>query len=303
MKTRMMQTFVGSIHCYQWLPEGEPVGVVQIIHGVRDYMARYEDLACFLANNGYVVVGEDHPGHGRSVTDGDRYGYLTGGWSGTLKVIHQLFTETRREYCKIPYFMLGHSMGSFLLRTYLYTYHTDLSGAIFSGTGWMPDAVLPAGEAFCRQQAAKYGEDGYSPMVQKLMLDGFNRTLEPARTPYDWVCGRESVVDAYASDPFCTWQPTIQLCREMLCGVRANQKRSNLARMQKELPVFFFAGQQDPVGNMGNGVLKTVQAFKNAGMQDVLVELYPNMRHECHNEADREKVFRDILNWIREKTT
>ena len=76
------------------------------------------------------------------------------------------------------------------------------------------------------------------------------------------------------------------------------QKKSNLSRMQKDLPIFFFSGQLDPVGNMGNGVLKAVQAFKQAGMKNVLVELYPHMRHECHNEIGKERIFNDILHWI-----
>ena len=285
MQDFFMQSEYGCIHCCQWLPACEPVGIVQIIHGICDYTARYSELAEFLADRGYVVVGEDHPGHGKSVGEGERYGYLTGGWMGTVKLIHRLY-------------MLGHSMGSFLLRTYLYTYHTDLAGAILSGTCWQPEAIIPFARVLCKEEALRLGETAHSPVIQNLAFGVYNQSFAPNRTPYDWVCAREEVVDVYATDPFCTWLPSIQLCAEMMLGIQMNQKKSNLSRMRKDLPVYFFSGQLDPVGDMGNGVLKAVQAFKNAGMKDVFVELYPCMRHECHNQAEREKVFGDIFLWI-----
>lgn len=301
MQEFFMQTEFGCIHCCQWLPVCEPVGIVQIIHGICDYTARYSELAEFLTDRGYIVVGEDHPGHGKSVGDQDRYGYLTGGWMGTVKLIHQLYSKTRSEFPHIPYFMLGHSMGSFLLRTYLYTYHVDLAGAILSGTCWQPEALLPFARVLCREEARRLGEEACSSVLQNLAFGAYNKKFAPNRTPYDWVCSRNEVVDVYANDPHCTWLPSIQLCREMMDGIWMNQKKSNLSRMQKNLPVYFFAGQLDPVGDMGNGVLKAVQAFKNAGMEDVSVELYPDMRHECHNEAEREKVFGDMFLWIESK--
>ena len=301
MQEFFMQTEFGCIHCCQCLPAGKPVGVVQLIHGICDYVARYDELAGFLADRGYVVVGEDHPGHGKSVGEQEQYGYLTGGWLGTVKLIHMLFQKTRADFPDIPYFMLGHSMGSFLLRTYLYTYHVDLSGAILSGTCWQPAAVLPAGNLLCIEERRRLGERNVSKLIQNTAFGSYNRAFAPNRTPYDWVCSREEVIDAYAADPYCTWQPTIQLCSEMMKGMTMNQKKGNLCRMQKNLPIFFFAGQFDPVGRMGNGVLQAAQAFKDAGMKDVTVELYPNMRHECHNETGKEKVFGDILLWIESK--
>ena len=302
MQEFYMLTSFGTIHCCQWAPKGDPVGIVQLIHGVADCVSRYEELAEYLADAGYLVVGEDHPGHGLSVGEVDQFGFMTGGWMGTVKVIRQLHQKVRSEYPKLPYVMLGHSMGSFLLRTYLFTYHDDLSGAILSGTGWQPDAILPGGALLCREEAARLGERGNSQLIQSMIFGAYNKKFAPNRTPYDWVCSVDEEVDKYAANPFCTWRPTIQLCTEMLRGIRMIQNRDNLSRMQKKLPVYFFAGQLDPVGNMGNGVLKCVQAFKDAGMQDVTVELYPNMRHECHHEYSKDKVFEDIVAWIRSKT-
>lgn len=302
MQSEYMQTSLGQIHCCRWLPEGEPAGVLQLIHGVADYTARYEELARFFTARGYAVVGCDLPGHGGSVGPDDQFGYLTGGWMGAVRTVHRFYRQIRAEYPGIPYVMFGHSMGSFLLRTYLFTYHVELAGVVLSGTAWMPEPVVQGGLALCREESVRLGERAQSPMLLEAVFDSYNRKFKPAQTDYDWVCGRKEIVDAYAKDPRCTWKPSIQLCREMMEGLCMIQKRSNLERMQKQLPVYFFAGQQDPVGSCGNGVLKAVQAFKDAGMQDVLVELYPNMRHECHQERGREMVFRDLWKWMQEKT-
>lgn len=286
------------LHCCMWLPKEAPKAVVQIVHGVAEYAARYDHFASFLADRGYLVVGEDHAGHGKSVGEGDIQGYLTGGWMQVVKGIHLLYGKTHGEYPGVPYFMLGHSMGSFLLRTYLFTYHSGLRGALISGTGWQNPALLQVGRALCREEAARLGETVSSPVIQKLIFGAYNNAFAPNRTPYDWVCSNEAVVDAYAKDPDCTFLPTIQLCREMLDGIHLIQKKENLSRMQKALPVFFFAGQQDPVGNMGKGVLKAVEAFRKAGMQNVTVELYPNMRHETLNETGKEQVYGDVVSWL-----
>ena len=293
-----METEAGKIHCCWWLPNGKPKGIVQLIHGVNEYAARYAPLAEFLTTHGFHVVAADHPGHGSSVGENDRFGYLTGGWMAAVKVVHQLHGMTAEQFPDLPYFMLGHSMGSFLLRTYLFTYHTDLAGALISGTGWMSPAILAAGRLLCREEAARLGWEQHSPTLQQIMFGPYNKQFAPNRTPYDWLSRDEAVVDAYAADPFCTWKPTVQLCYEMLGGLQLIQKKQNLARMQKKLPVFFFAGQQDPVGANGNGVLKAVQAFKDAGMEQVTVELYQEMRHECHNEVGKERVWHEILSWL-----
>lgn len=298
-----IQTQIGPICCGLWLPEQTPVGVVQIIHGIADSITRYDAMAQSLTRAGYIVVGEDHPGHGMSGEETGRFGYLNGGWMGTVKIIRQLRRHMAQRYGDLPYFMLGHSMGSFLLRTYLFTYRDDsLTGAILSGTGWQPSSLIAAASVLSREETARLGEENTSKLMNDLVFGGYNKKFAPTRTPYDWVCANPQAVDAYAANPYCTWTPTIQLCTEMLRGILMIQKQEHLLRMRKDLPVYFFSGQQDPVGSMGNGVLKCVQKFKDAGLTDVSVELYAKMRHECHNELDRERVFADLVRWICSKS-
>ena len=286
-----------SLHVTVWEPKSNPKGIVQIIHGIAEYTARYNQFAEFLSQHDYLVVGEDHPGHGYTAEEGE-LGYMTGGWTGTVSGIHQVYEMIHQKYPSVPYYMLGHSMGSFLLRTYLFTYHTPLSGAIISGTGWLPSLILPLGAALCKEEALRLGDRKASTLLEKIIFGGYNKEFTPNRTPYDWLSRDHAIVDAYAADPLCGFSASIQLCQEMMMGLRMIQNVSNLSRMQKDLPIYFFAGELDPVGDMGKGVMKCIQAFERVGMKDVSWKLYPNMRHETLNEIDKEIVYQDILIWL-----
>lgn len=289
------------LHCCQWDPACRPIGAVQIVHGVAEHIARYDAFARFLADRGYLVVGEDHPGHGKSVPTGEAPGHLTGGWEGAVRGIHLLYTKTSAAFPEIPYYILGHSMGSFLMRTYLYTFHTPLAGVILSGTGWQNPAVLAAGRAICRAEALHRGERETSRLLQKLAFGAYNAAFAPNRTAFDWISSDEAAVDAYAADPLCGFDPTIQLYGEMFRGMADNQKTENLTRMQKDLPILFLSGALDPVGSQGKGVRRTVEAFRRAGMRDVSLRLYAGMRHEPLNEVGREQVYGDILAWLQRR--
>ena len=295
-----MQEFELCAHLrgYAWYPEGDPVGIVQLIHGVAEHSGRYDRFAGFLTDHGYLVVASDHPGHGKSIPEGEAPGFLTGGWMGTVKGLHQVYEKFHSQYPSLPYYMLGHSMGSFLLRTYLFTYDTPLSGAVISGTGWQPAFILPLGLFLCKMEAARLGERNASSLLQSMMFGGYNRKFAPNRTAFDWLSTDPAVVDAYVKDPLCGFATSIQLCAEMMGGLQMIQRSRNLSRMRKDLPVHFFAGEQDPVGDMGKGVLRTVEAFRKAGMQQVTCKLYPNMRHEALNEIGKEQVYGDILQWL-----
>lgn len=286
------------IHCCKWIPTGKPIGILQIIHGIKEYVARYEDMASYFCRKGYLVVGADHPGHGESVPDGMPQGYLYGGWKAAVRNIYCLYKQMRREYADIPYIMFGHSMGSFLTTTYLMTTPSAPDAAIISGTGWLPASVLSAGLAVSKAEAKRLGACAASPLLEKLMFGSYNAKIVRPKTTFDWLTTDERIVDTYMRDPMCNWTASIQLCDQMLSAMRRNRCRENLDKISRDIPMFFLAGQQDPVGNYGNGVLKAVQAFKNAGIRDITVELYPNMRHECHNEIGKEKVFDDISQWI-----
>ena len=289
----------GRLHCACWKPEGEIRAVVQLIHGIAEHICRYEAFAGFLASQGYLVVAEDHMGHGGSVED--TLGYFQGGWMTAVADVDLLREHVQREYA-LPYCMLGHSMGSFLLRTYLYTYPDSINAAILSGTGWEAPAKLRAGLLACRLEARRLGEKQPSPLLTDMMFGAYTKPFRPVRTPNDWISSVESVVDEYTADPLCGFAPTVGLCRDMLTGMLQNEQTENLEKMRKELPVLFVSGGKDPVGAMGAGVLKCIDAFKRAGMSDVSIRIYPDGRHEMLNESNKEEVYCDILAWLGQKT-
>ena len=255
----------GQLRCGLWTPKGEAKAVVQIIHGIAEHIGRYDDFASFLAARGYVVAADDHMGHGGSVTDG-LYGYFRGGWMSAVADEKTLHDKMAADYPGLPYYILGHSMGSFLLRTYLYTYPDALDAAVISGTGWEPMAKVKAGQLVCKLEEKRVGETNTSKLVTNLMFGSYNKPFAPVRTKNDWICSVDEVVDAYTADPWCGFDATVGLARDLLSGVERNEKPENLAKMNKQLPVLFVSGGKDPVGGMSRGVLTCIDAFKRSGM-------------------------------------
>ena len=286
---------VHKCHASLWTPGGGPRAVVQIVHGVADYMGRYDHFARYLADHGFVVCGEDHLGHGRTVDDG-KYGYFgkKDGWMLVTADVRQLRRLMGEKYPDVPYFLLGHSMGSFLARTYLCAYPGTVDGCILSGTGQEKPAVVAAGKAVSRVVCALRGPDAVSP----LSLGSYNKQFAPNRTSADWICRDEAVVDAYLKDPFCTFQPTAGLVRDMMGGLQYISSEKALSQMDPSTPVYLFSGDRDPVGANGEGVKKVYGFFKDHGTADLTMKLYPGGRHEMHNEINKGEVYADVLAWL-----
>lgn len=289
----------GKIYACQWIPEGSITAIVQIVHGIAEHTGRYDDFARWLNDRGILVVAEDHMGHGKSVGKNGVKGYFDGGWFAAAGDCLGLMEKTMAEYPGIPYFVFGHSMGSFLTRTMLIKKpDCGIRGAVICGTAWQSQALLSAAKPVAKLVCKISGEREPSAFLDKLMFGGYNSRVSPKRTSFDWLCSEESVVDAYIADPLCGFTATAGLARDMIGGISFNQKPENLRKMRKKLPVFFIAGQDDPVGSYGKGVTKAAEVFTASGMERVECKLYPGMRHEILNEKGREAVYTDILTWI-----
>ena len=287
------------IHCCQWIPEGKVRGVIQIVHGIAEYGARYDELANVFTKQGFVVVAEDHMGHGGSISEEIPQGCFAEGWLTAVSDTYRLLCMTKEEYPDVPYFIYGHSMGSFMTRTLLYTYpDAGLSGAVISGTGWMSPMVLKTGRAVCRMEVKKRGANNTSPLINKLMFGSYNKGFDNPRTPVDWLSRDEKEVDKYIADPLCGFDASIGLAYEMLGGMLMNQDKKNLDKMPKDLPVLFVSGDADPVGSNGKGVRLAFEAFQKIGMKDVSLKLYPGGRHEMHNEINRTELHADVLSFL-----
>ncbi len=295
---------VHQIFVRQWEPkEGAPRGIVQIVHGISEYIDRYDGAARFLAERGFIVVGDDHLGHGRTASGPEESGFFAEqkGWHTVAADVHQLRTLTGEKYPDLPYFLLGHSMGSFLARTCLIDWPGTISGAIISGTGQEPAAVVTAGWHLANVICKTSGARTHSDLIEKIAFGAYNKGFAPARTRADWISRDEDVVNAYIADPLCDFMPTAGMFRDMMEGLRYIAKKSNLAKMDPTTPILFISGDKDPVGQNGKTVRKVVEFFHTAGCKDTVVHLYPGGRHEMLNEINREEVYADVLSWLESK--
>ena len=291
----------GQIHYCRWTPQGKPKAVLQIVHGIAEFVERYDDFANYLTEQGFLVVAEDHMGHGKSINGDGIQGYFHGGWFTAVEDTCQLLRQTKTEFPDIPYVLFGHSMGSFMTRTILCKYpDLGMDAAVICGTGWQPAFALPALIKVVQQICKKTGETKPNEKLQKLIFGGYNNRVEHRRTDFDWLTRDGAIVDAYIAHPLCGFTASCGLLRDMMQGIYYVEQPQNLAKMPKDLPVYFIAGQEDPVGSYGKGVRQAADAFTGAGMQNVSVKLYPLCRHEILNEINRAEVYRDVLNWIRE---
>ena len=293
-----------TLHAFRCVPEGEVRAILQLSHGMVEFIDRYKPLAEYLAARGILVTGHDHLGHGGSIRTRADYGYFAqpDGNRAVLDDLHAVTALTKQLYPGVPYFLLGHSMGSFLTRTYLIRYPGTVKAAIIMGTGWQPKAVVAGGLAVARATAAVVGESGTSDLVTQLAFGAYNKQFAPNRTSCDWLSADTDNVDAYMAAPLCGADATVGLFRQLLLGIRFNQRLSNLRRMDAQTPVLFIAGDKDPVGANGAGVRRTYQEFLRAGMQDCTLKLYPGLRREILNEKGwQREIFRDIGLWLTAK--
>ena len=294
-----------QLHGMRWEPDGGSVrAVLQICHGVAEHIARYDAFARYLNGLGIAVVGHDHLGHGLSLPEGGTPVYFGAGntWNTVVDDIYVLHQRIRLWYPDVPLCIMGHSMGSFLTRTYLIRYPGTVKAAVIMGTGWQPKAVIAGGMAVAKAVGAVVGENGTSDLVTNLAFGAYNKLFAPNRTSCDWLSADEDNVDAYMADPLCGADATVGLFRQMLSGIRFNQRLSNLRQMDPRIPVLFVAGEKDPVGDCGNGVRRTYQEFRRAGVQDCTLKLYPGLRHEILNEkAQQQQIFEDIGQWLTSK--
>jgi len=292
-----------QLYCREYLPDGEAAGIVQLVHGLAEHIGRYDAFASFLADNGYIVVAHDQLGHGKSAADRESLGFFSesGGWDKAVTDIRRLHDKTVSRFPGKPYFLLGHSMGSFLARTYMIRFRDGLDGAVFSGTGQKNGALMTGEKLLIAMEARRYGRQIKSERLNKLAFGSYNDKIDAARTSFDWLCRDDAVVDRYIEDPLCGFIPSNGLMYDIMSGMEYISKPRNVARMKKTLPVLFVSGDCDPVGENGRGVIRAYKSFLKAGMTDVTMKLYHGGRHEVLNEINKAEVFQDILYWINGK--
>ena len=281
-------------------PDKPPKAVVQIAHGIAERIDRYDPFMRFLAEDGYYVVGNDHLGHGLSAQNADELGIFAekDGWTHVVDDMKALRDRTREEYHDVPYIFFGHSMGSFLTRTYIIRYPNRYDAAILSGTGHQSAALINAGLLAAKLLTAVRGPYGDGKLLNDIAFGSYTKNIQDPRTAFDWLSVNEENVDRYIADPHCGFICKCSLYRDMMNGLKFLTKQSNIDKMNKEAPIYFMSGAEDPVGDYGKGVEKAYKAFCDAGLHDVTMKLYPGGRHEMLNETNRDEVMQDILTWL-----
>ena len=288
-----------KLHLVEWQPEGEVQGILQISHGKIEYIDRYDRFARFMAERGFVVIGNDHLGHGETAAE-KNYGYFApeDGSGYVVRDLHRVSQYARRKYPDKPFILMGHSMGSFMARRYAMTYGKELDGLILMGTGSKPEILLKVGRVLVGALIRMKGERAHSGLLEKLCFALYNIRIRPARTPSDWLSRDEKEVDKYLAHPYSKFTFTLNGYRTLFEVISFVQDKDNILRLPHSLPMLFVAGQEDPVGNYGKSVKAVAQSYQRAGVRDVTCRLYPGARHELLNELDYETTQEDIWDWI-----
>lgn len=296
----MSTTGKNKIRCLIWQDDSSfPIAIVQIAHGVAEHIERYDEFARYLAGNGFIVCGNDHLGHGKSVESFDKLSIMPD--DGNVRIIddmHKLHNIMTKKYPNLPYFIFGHSMGSFCARIYTSQFGDDLAGAVFCGTGEAP-ASLCLIETPLQYLVKKIGPEKKPKAVTKLFNKISCLGIKNPRTPCDWISFNEENVDKYIADPLCGDTFSLGLCRDLIKLASEACAFDWAYKVPKDLPILLISGSNDPVGFFGVGVQATCTNLETAGHKPNMV-LYPNARHEVLNEDInlREQVYYDVLQWL-----
>ncbi|MCF6509598.1 alpha/beta hydrolase [Blastococcus sp. MG754426] len=269
-----------SLTVHRWDPAGPVRGIVQLTHGMGEHLLRYEALAAALTGAGWVVVGQDHRGHGATARDGAWGDLGPGGWDELVRDIGRVTDSVRAELPDAPLVLLGHSMGSFAAQQHVLDRSGDLAALVLTGTTVL-DLLEPAVDL-----------DGPTD------LSAFNAPFQPARTDYDWLSRDEAQVDAYVADPRCGFGLTAADSRQMFLAGRRLADVEQLRGVRADLPVYVAVGDADPLNGRLALVQVLVDRLREAGVQDVTLRAYPGARHEVFNETNRDEVVRDLLAWL-----
>ena len=291
------------LHVNQWLPEdGRIEGILLIVHGMGEYGERYAPLANWLRIKDIAVYAYDQRGHGATfAANGAPRGHFADrdGWNLVVNDLFHVLQQVKAEHPGIPVFLLGHSMGSLIVRTYLQQYGDLVKGAIHSAASGPMGALAKIGYWLALAEIRLIGLRGYSKRMSRLLTGNFNRAFRPERTLFDWLTRDEREVDAYLASDRITINFTAAFYRDMVGGAIGLNKRANMMRTPKDLPMLFISGSRDPLGDFGTGVTKTKDRYLEAGCKDITLVLYPDARHELLQELNSDEVKRDIWEWIR----
>ena len=288
-----------ELHVHEWgIDQPEPIAVVQISHGMAEHGGRYKELAEFLVGHGFVVVAGDHRGHGLSYSDDRLLGYFSphDGWEIVVEDLHVLRKEMERRFPGLPYFMVGHSMGSMMLRDYISRWGVGLAGAAIVGSGLWPGKRGEIGLQLAKT-LARFKPRDQGKLLNALAFAGYNAGFE-GRTDKDWLTRDQDIVDDYIADHYSGYTPTNRFFVDLFDGLKRVSSDDIARRTPSKLPLYITAGGSDPVG--GAKAVETIaEQYRQFGAVNVTEKVWPGARHEIFNETNRAEVYADLLGWMK----
>jgi alpha-beta hydrolase superfamily lysophospholipase len=288
-----------KVFVYRWEPaQAPPRGVVQIAHGLAEHAARYARLAANLTGAGWIVYAHDHRGHGRTARGPEDLGLFAerDGWTRVVEDIARVNARARAEHPGVAMVLFGHSMGSFAVQQYLFTHPETITAAVLSGSSAALES--PALLELARAERERLGLRAPSELLAQASFGTFNLPFQPSRTESDWLSRDPDEVDAYVADPLCGFAVTAQLWIDLLEAGPGLNDPANLARIPADLPLYVFAGDQDPVNAGLTGLERLLGLYRAAGLRRVTHRFYPGGRHEMLNETNRAEVTADLQSWL-----
>ncbi len=287
-----------KLACYEWEPKSEARAILVLAHGMQEYLLRYTEMAEYMISQGIVFAGLDHLGHGRSAATKEDFGYFCEQDPATVVVrdLHRLKKTVQAEHPGLPVYVMGHSMGSFIVRNYIERYGTGVQGVVIQGGNASPKRQGIGGKLLTSFIALFRGWKYRSELCNKVVLGSFAKAFPD--DPAGWLTRCMEVRDKYQKDEYSNFIFTLNgyyTLAELI--LRAGNKKL-IAKIPKDLPMFIISGAQDPVGEMGKGVQRMYELYKACGMKNVKLDIRPDDRHELHNEEDRYQVFEEIKDFI-----
>ncbi|WP_245937450.1 alpha/beta hydrolase [Saliterribacillus persicus] len=293
-----------NIFIKTWMPKNQsPQAIVQLSHGMVEHISRYNAFAQFLADHGFLVIGNDHRGHGQTGEQNQSLGYFTKSEDIDTLVedLNEVTTYINRKFPTLPVYLLGHSMGSFLARRYLQKRPAYLDGVILSGSGFQSPYILSSAKKLARFLIRKNDEKQKGEILNRLTFLGYNKKIKNNSTVFDWLTRDPTIIEEYLKDDYCGFTPTNQFFFVLYDGIEKVQQSNTHNEVAQDLPILLISGEEDPVGNYGKGLKKLMEFYVSEGFENLNLHLYPNGRHEILNEINRHEVFQDVLDWLTDK--
>jgi len=289
-----------NITYYKHTTETEAKANVIIIHGMAEHAQRYDHFAAFLNKNGFNVYAYDQRGHGKTAGNIEKQGFFAekDGWNKVVADLKIIIETANADFPDLPVFLFGHSMGTFVTRTFITDYDDCMSGVILSGTTGSAGLLGKIGIFLTNIIMLFKKKNSPSPLMDSLSFGDFNKAFKPNRTKFDWLSRDEAQVDKYVDDPYCGAVFSVGFYKDMMKGLEYVNKPNIAAKVRKDLPMYLFAGDKDPVSKNGKQVKDVFEMYKNAGVSDISMKLYEGARHETLNETNKDDVYNDVLNWL-----